>query len=89
MNGRGYGVDMTNPADHAPASDPSDTARENQWNAYRWPTAEELDSGLSERDVVWVGCAPSEKEAMRLLPKKEGLHVGQIQWGKGGPVLTL
>src|SRR5690606_4576495 len=60
------------------------------WKAFRYPTAEEIDAGRGEDDMVRVACAATASEAADLLraavPAPPGTCIGQVQHGADGAV---
>lgn len=60
------------------------TAIADQWNAWRYPTDEEVADGRVEWDVIWEGAADTLAEAADMLA-----GAGQVQWGCGGEVVNV
>lgn len=58
-------------------------AQDNRWNAYRYPTEEEISRGRAEWDMFWVGADLDRENARRMLDEHGG---GQLQFSKDGEV---
>lgn len=62
-----------------------DSLRSDGWNAYRYPTEDEVANGRFEADMVFVGNAPTESLAEALL-RGAG---GELQKGLAGAVVNV
>ena len=60
-------------------------AQANRWNAWRYPTSEEIERGRREEDMYWVGAAIRRADARALLDGRSG----QLQWGRDGEVVNV
>lgn len=61
-----------------------DGPREDKWNAWRFPTQEEISQGADPWDLVFVGSAAFPEDAREMLPEQGG----QVQQGLTGPVTS-
>lgn len=68
---------------------PKNPADPNRWNAWRYPTAEEIQRGRKDFDMFYCGSSATLAGALELLRGDDGrLRPGQAQWGRDGEVVN-
>ncbi len=62
----------------------------NRWNAWRYPTQDEIARGRQDYDMFYVGSSETRNGAYAFLPRNEaGQPVGQVQWARDGEVINV
>ena len=62
----------------------------NRYNAWRYPTTEEIARGRREDDMFYCGSSATKQGAFEFLDydSTKGTFSGQVQWGTDGEVLN-